>query len=50
MHDTTSYPFGHGLAEELHPVSHVLLVVGTKLQWRSLCQDDLEGVRTLCAV
>ncbi len=44
------YPFRHGLAEQLHPVGHVLFIVGTELQRRPLCQDDLEGVRTLCAV
>lgn len=46
----TPYPFGDGLAEQLHPVGHVLLIVGAELQRRSLCQDDLKGVRTLCAV
>lgn len=50
MYDATTHPFGDGLAEQLHPVGHVLLIVGTELQWRPLGQDDLEGVRTLCAV
>lgn len=50
MHYTTPYPFGDGLTEQLHPLSHILLSVGTKLQWGPLRQDDLEGVGTLCAV
>lgn len=50
MHYATPHPFGNRLAEQLHPVGHVLLIVGAELQWRSLCQDDLEGVGTLCTV
>lgn len=50
MRDMTPYPFGDGLAEQLHPLGHVPLIVGTELQWRALCQDDVEGVRTLRAV
>lgn len=50
VHYVTLYPFGDGLAEQLHPVSHVLLIAGAELQWWTLCQDDLEGVRALCAV
>lgn len=44
------HSFRDGLTQQLHPLSHVLLVVGTELQRRSLCQDHLEGVRTLRAV
>lgn len=44
------YSFRDGLAQQLHPLGHVLLVVGTEFQRRSLCQDHLEGVRTLRAV
>lgn len=43
----TRYPFGDGLAEQQHPLGHVLLIVGAKLQGRPLRQDDVEGVRTL---
>lgn len=39
-----AHPFGDSLAEVLHPVCHVLLVVSTQLQGRPVCQDDLEGV------
>lgn len=44
------YSFGDGLTQQLHPLSHVLLVVGAEFQRRALCQDHLEGVRTLRAV
>lgn len=44
------YSFRDGLTQQLHPLSHILLVVGTEFQRRSLCQDHLEGVRTLRAV
>lgn len=47
---TTPYPFGDRLAEQLHPVGHVLFIVGTELQRRPISHDDLEGVRTFCAV
>lgn len=45
-----THPFGDGLAEQLHPLGHVLLVVGAELQRGALCQDDLEGVGALGAV
>lgn len=38
------HPFGDSLAEVLHPVCHVLLVVGAQLQGGPVCQDHLEGV------
>lgn len=44
------YSFRDGLTQQLHPLSHILLIVGTEFQRRSLCQDHLEGVRTLRAV
>jgi len=44
------YPLGDRLAEKLHPLGHFLLIVGTEHQWGALCQDDLEGMWTLCAV
>lgn len=44
------YPFGDRLAEQQHPVGHVLFVVSAELQWGALCQDDLEGMWTVCAV
>lgn len=44
------YSFRDGLTQQLHPLGHVLLVVGAQLQSGSLRQDHLEGVRTLCAV
>ena len=43
-------PFGDGLAEQQHPLGHVLLVVGDELQRGALRQDDLEGVGPLRAV
>lgn len=45
-----THPFGHRLAQYLHPVGHILLVVGAQLQWGTVCQDHLEGVRPLGAV
>lgn len=39
-----AHPFGDGLAEVLHPVGHVLLVVSAQLQGGPVCQDHLEGV------
>ena len=52
MHNVSlpPYPFGDRLAEHQHPVSHVLFIIGAELQWGALCQDDLEGMGTLCAV
>lgn len=49
---TTDHPysFRDGLTQQLHPLSHILLIVGTEFQRRSLCQDHLEGMRTLRAV
>lgn len=49
-HNKSYYPFGDRLTEQLHPLGHVLLTVGTELQRRSLCPNDLKGMRTLCAV
>lgn len=44
------YSFRDGLTQQLHPLSHVLLVVGAEFQRRALRQDHLEGVGTLRAV
>lgn len=38
------HPFGHGLAEVLHPVSHLSLAAGAQLQAGPVGEDDLEGV------
>ena len=45
-----AYSFRDGLTQQLHPLSHFLVVVGTEFQRRSLSQDHLEGVRSLGAV
>lgn len=39
-----AHPFGHGLAEVLHPVSHLSLALGAQLQAGPVGKDDLEGV------
>lgn len=39
-----AHPFGDSLAEVLHPVRHVFLILGTQLQGGPVCQDHLEGV------
>lgn len=39
-----AHPFGHSLAEVLHPVGHGGLAIGAQLQARPAGEDDLEGV------
>ena len=39
-----AHPFGHSLAQVLHPVGHVSLALGAQLQARPVGEDDLEGV------
>lgn len=39
-----AHPFGHGLAEVLHPVGHLSLAIGAQLQAGPVGEDDLEGV------
>lgn len=39
-----AHPFGHGLAEVLHPIGHLSLAVSAQLQAGPVGKDDLEGV------
>lgn len=39
-----AHPFGHSLAEVLHPVGHLSLAIGAQLQAGPVGKDDLEGV------
>lgn len=39
-----AHPFGHSLAEVLHPVGHVCLAFSTQFQAGPVGKDDLEGV------
>lgn len=44
MEAGAAHPFGHGLAEVLHPVGHLSLALGAQLQAGPVSKDDLEGV------